>query len=211
VRIRASAVRALEGTTDMLRRHALTFAAAGAALAASPTAALGADRPDVPPVPPALDADPPGPHDTVAARMHAHVHPRLVDQVVAAARTRARLRRETLRPAYRRAADGWSPRRLRAERRQLRRELRRLRAGHDGTGAAIPAGLQAIAACESGGNPRAVDATGTYRGKYQFDLRTWQAVGGSGDPAAAPEAEQDRRAAILLARAGTAPWPVCGG
>jgi hypothetical protein len=194
----------------MLRRHAITLAAAGAALAASQGAALGADDPDVPSAPPALDADPPGPHDTVAARMHAHVRPRLVDQVVGAARTRARLRGEALRPGYRRAVDGWSPRRLRAERRELRREIRRLRPGHAGAGAAIPAGLQAIAACESGGDPRAVDATGTYRGKYQFDLQTWQSVGGSGDPAAAPEAEQDRRAAILYGRAGSAPWPVCG-
>jgi len=70
--------------------------------------------------------------------------------------------------------------------------------------------LQAIAACESGGNPAAIGGGGAYRGKYQFDYGTWASVGGSGDPAAAPEAEQDRRAAILLARSGTSPWPVCG-
>lgn len=195
----------------MLRRHALTLAAASAALAAGPAAALGAEDRDVPSTPPSLDVDPPGPHATVAARMHAHVRPRLVDQVVGAARTRARLRGETLRPGYRRAVDGWSPRRLRSERRELRREIRRLRAGRGGASAAIPAGLEAIAACESGGNPQAVDASGTYRGKYQFDLQTWQSVGGSGDPAAAPEAEQDRRAAVLYGRAGSSPWPVCGG
>ena len=34
--------------------------------------------------------------------------------------------------------------------------------------------------------------------------------GGTGDPAAAPEAEQDRIAAALLAARGTQPWPVCG-
>ena len=51
---------------------------------------------------------------------------------------------------------------------------------------------------------------GTYRGKYQFDFATWASVGGSGDPAAAPEAEQDYRAALLYARAGASPWPVCG-
>ena len=38
-----------------------------------------------------------------------------------------------------------------------------------------------------------------------------RSVGGTGDPAAAPEAEQDRRAAALLARAGSNPWPDCGG
>lgn len=70
--------------------------------------------------------------------------------------------------------------------------------------------LASIAACESGGNPSAVDPSGTYRGKYQFDHGTWASVGGSGDPAAAPEAEQDYRAGLLYARSGAAPWPHCG-
>jgi len=70
--------------------------------------------------------------------------------------------------------------------------------------------LAAIAQCESGGDPTAVSADGQYRGKYQFTRATWERMGGSGDPAAAPEAEQDRRAAALLAQEGTAPWPVCG-
>jgi hypothetical protein len=86
----------------------------------------------------------------------------------------------------------------------------------DETGAAAPssdaaATLQRIAQCESGGNPSAVSADGTYRGKYQFDRQTWRQMGGTGDPADAPEAEQDRIAAQLLAQRGTAPWPVCGG
>ena len=76
--------------------------------------------------------------------------------------------------------------------------------------AATPPHLASIASCESGGNPRAVSANGTYRGKYQFSTSTWAAVGGSGDPAAAPEAEQDRRAAILYAQSGPGQWPVCG-
>jgi hypothetical protein len=71
--------------------------------------------------------------------------------------------------------------------------------------------LAKIAACESGGDPTAISSDGTYRGKYQFTRSTWRAMGGSGDPAAAPEAEQDQRAAALLAAQGTAPWPVCGG
>jgi hypothetical protein len=54
-----------------------------------------------------------------------------------------------------------------------------------------------------------VSADGRYRGKYQFDRATWRALGGSGDPAAAPEAEQDQRAADLLAREGASPWPSC--
>jgi hypothetical protein len=78
--------------------------------------------------------------------------------------------------------------------------------------ASVSAGgtLSAIANCESGGDPGAVSANGTYRGKYQFDASTWASVGGSGDPAAAPEAEQDRRAAILYSQRGSSPWPVCG-
>ena len=69
--------------------------------------------------------------------------------------------------------------------------------------------LNAIAGCESGGDPAAVNAAGYY-GKYQFDLDTWAAVGGTGNPAKASEAEQDYRAAILYSQAGSSPWPVCG-
>lgn len=70
--------------------------------------------------------------------------------------------------------------------------------------------LQRIAACESGGDPTAVSAGGQYRGKYQFSRATWRYMGGTGDPARASEAEQDRLAAKLLAQAGTSPWPNCG-
>jgi soluble lytic murein transglycosylase-like protein len=70
--------------------------------------------------------------------------------------------------------------------------------------------LARIAQCESGGNPAAVSASGTYRGKYQFTYATWRALGGTGDPAKAPEAVQDAMAAKLLALRGTAPWPACG-
>jgi peptidoglycan hydrolase-like protein with peptidoglycan-binding domain len=69
--------------------------------------------------------------------------------------------------------------------------------------------LAKIAACESGGNPAAVSASGVYRGKYQFTVATWTALGGTGDPAQAPEATQDAMAAKLLALRGTAPWPAC--
>jgi hypothetical protein len=80
------------------------------------------------------------------------------------------------------------------------------------TAAAASAGgstLDKIAACESGGDPTAVSADGQYRGKYQFSLATWRKVGGSGDPAEASEAEQDKRAAMLLEQAGPASWPSC--
>jgi TolA-binding protein len=70
--------------------------------------------------------------------------------------------------------------------------------------------LEAIASCESGGDPTAVSSDGSYRGLYQFDYGTWESVGGSGDPAAASAAEQTYRAALLYAQSGSSPWPVCG-
>jgi Transglycosylase-like domain len=76
--------------------------------------------------------------------------------------------------------------------------------------AAVPPHLQAIAQCESGGDPTAIGGGGQFRGKYQFTYATWAAVGGSGDPAQAPEAEQDRRAAMLYETSGPGQWPVCG-
>ena len=90
----------------------------------------------------------------------------------------------------------------------LRRQ-RRKRFAHL-PGGVSRATLEAIAQCESGGDPRAVSAGGTYRGKYQFDYGTWASVGGHGDPAKASEREQDYRAALLYERAGSSPWPVCG-
>jgi peptidoglycan hydrolase-like protein with peptidoglycan-binding domain len=74
----------------------------------------------------------------------------------------------------------------------------------------VPRILRRIAECESGGNPRAVSPGGQYRGKYQFSRATWRGLGGSGDPAAAPEWLQDRMALKLYRQSGTAPWPNCG-
>ena len=131
-------------------------------------------------------------------------------QVLHLARRKARLAHRHVRSAYVRGVQTWSLARLRAERRSLRRDIRELRRTGGAPDVAVPAVLQSIAACESGGNPRAVGGGGAFRGKYQFDYGTWARVGGSGDPAAAPEVEQDRRAALLYARAGASPWPVCG-
>lgn len=91
--------------------------------------------------------------------------------------------------------------RLRRERREAFSSL---------PGGVSQATLDSIGACESGGNPSAVSSDGSYRGKYQFDYGTWESVGGSGDPAAASEQEQDYRAALLYAQSGSSPWPVCG-
>ena len=104
--------------------------------------------------------------------------------------------------------------RVKQKQEQIRQ--RRLERQEAAEAAAVPAEtvasseLEGIAACESGGDPTAVSADGTYRGKYQFSYETWASVGGSGDPAAAPESEQDMRAQMLLDQSGTSPWPVCG-
>jgi hypothetical protein len=92
---------------------------------------------------------------------------------------------------------------------QRKLQAARKRANPESKPVAVPAHLQAIAQCESGGDPTAIGGGGLYRGKYQFSVATWQAVGGSGDPAAAPEAEQDRRAIILYNTSGPGQWPVC--
>jgi uncharacterized protein YabE (DUF348 family) len=66
----------------------------------------------------------------------------------------------------------------------------------------------ALAQCESGGNPRAVNPAGYY-GLYQFSKSTWASVGGSGNPIDASAAEQTARAQALYARGGAGQWG-CG-
>ncbi|MDR7253912.1 hypothetical protein J2X46_002902 [Nocardioides sp. BE266] len=67
----------------------------------------------------------------------------------------------------------------------------------------------ALANCESGGNPNAVNPAGYY-GLYQFDTGTWHSVGGSGLPTSASAAEQTYRAKLLYQQRGRSPWPNCG-
>ena len=67
----------------------------------------------------------------------------------------------------------------------------------------------ALANCESGGNPRAVNPAGYY-GLYQFDMGTWRSVGGSGIPTNASAGEQTYRAKLLYKQRGRSPWPHCG-
>ncbi|MGW4705714.1 ubiquitin-like domain-containing protein, partial [Streptomyces sp. NPDC004285] len=68
----------------------------------------------------------------------------------------------------------------------------------------------ALAACESGGRPNAVDPSGTYGGLYQFDPGTWHSLGGTGTAQDAPAAEQTFRAKKLYVQRGASPWPHCG-
>ncbi|WP_435109626.1 ubiquitin-like domain-containing protein [Nocardiopsis synnemataformans] len=91
-----------------------------------------------------------------------------------------------------------------------------------GTGAAgddaPPAGAaglnwQALARCESGGDPGAVNSAGGYYGLYQFSTTTWASVGGGGLPSDASPAEQTRRAQQLYDSVGgdwRSQWPHCG-
>jgi hypothetical protein len=144
-------------------------------------------------------------------RMAVRAHAQAARRHVRLQRTNAALRGRRADADRRRAVGDWTIDHLVDANRTLRRENRRLRrSGATTAGPATPSHLQGIAACESGGDPTAVDASGTYRGKYQFDRQTWASIGGSGDPAAAPEAEQDRRAATLYAQRGSSPWPTCG-
>ncbi|WP_111767700.1 resuscitation-promoting factor [Nakamurella deserti] len=67
-----------------------------------------------------------------------------------------------------------------------------------------------LAFCESTHNPKAVNAypsrgLPTY-GLFQFDLPTWQSVGGSGNPVDATPEEQIMRAKLLFQSRGLEPW-----
>jgi hypothetical protein len=155
-------------------------------------------------------------HLTVASQMRAE-HTELAQQRLTrkAARLADRLadaRDRGFSPrAFRRRVSDEPPTRLARRVRALRRDLKRAHRAarrESGPAAASPT-LEAIAACESGGNPGTNTGNGFY-GKFQFTIETWRSVGGNGNPAAAGEAEQNKRAAMLYAREGASPWPVCG-
>ena len=177
----------------------------------SPASAQEPAQPVQPAAPPPVQ--PPG--DMQAAAVE-----KLTDKHVYFARRYHRLMGDPLslpeRRALRQEVSQLPPPALRAKTRDLRGDIRSLRRKLDRTlhGGApdvpIPPQLKAIAECESHGNPRAVSAGGTYRGKYQFSFATWRTVGGKGDPADASETEQDRRAALLYRSGGPGHWPVCG-
>ncbi|WP_433180717.1 transglycosylase family protein [Actinoallomurus sp. CA-150999] len=81
-----------------------------------------------------------------------------------------------------------------------------------GTGSAARLNWAALAKCESGGNPRAVNPAGYY-GLYQFNRQSWATVGGSGLPSGASAAEQTYRAQLLYNRVNgrwQGQWPNCG-
>jgi hypothetical protein len=203
-----------------MRPKTTTAVALSSALLALPAAAaLAAEAADPPsPTHAALRA-PVGGHLTVASQMRAEARDNrqraLIPRAMKLARRLAEVRDERFAPRAELARlSGQAPRQILARMRELRREIERerreqRRERREAQTVAAPPVLEAIAACESGGDP-ATDTGNGFYGKYQFTLETWAAVGGSGNPAHASEGEQDRRAAILYAQAGASPWPVCG-
>lgn len=67
----------------------------------------------------------------------------------------------------------------------------------------------AVAQCESGGN-WSINTGNGYYGGLQFKQSTWEANGGSGNPAGASREEQIRVAENVLGSQGIGAWPVCG-
>ena len=198
------------------------LALAGTALALPAGVALAETTDDPPSPAESALAAPFAGHLTMTAQMRAErrevLVERLTPRIIRTERKTARVKGvEFSQRAEKRRLRGNSPRELRKELKQSRRELRRAQsaaataapAGTPATGGAAPPHLEAIAACESGGNYSTNTGNGFY-GAYQFDLQTWQSMGGRGLPSAAPYWEQDIRAKALYWARGDQPWPVCG-
>ena len=80
-----------------------------------------------------------------------------------------------------------------------------------GSGAPVVHGdlLDALARCESGGNPRAVGGGGRYFGAFQFVLSTWRNLGGTGNPIDHSYAVQKSIAAKIPVSAWDTQFPTC--
>lgn len=65
-----------------------------------------------------------------------------------------------------------------------------------------------LAQCESGGN-WSIDTGNSYYGGLQFSQQSWNAVGGTGNPAHASKAEQIQRGEKLRQIQGWGAWPSC--
>lgn len=77
--------------------------------------------------------------------------------------------------------------------------------------------LTTLRHCESSDNYESVSAGGRYRGAYQFDQGTWDAVAArnfpwlaGNDPADTEPWWQDAMARALYAERGASPWGQCG-
>ena len=172
-------------------------------------ALLGAAGAVVAPTAMAVADEPAGP-TAEAATPAAPIHARLAGEPTLRAQMRSH-QHERLVRAYRRLADDPKPGARLWSNGRLRREIKALRTpSATATGGGYAGGqLAAIRQCESHGNYSTNTGNGFY-GAYQFTQSSWEAVGGTGNPAAASPAEQDKRAAMLMARSGPQNWPVCG-
>jgi hypothetical protein len=198
------------------------LALAGTAMALPAGVALAETTDDPPSPAESALAAPFAGHLSMNAQMRAERREMLVERltprIIRTERKTARVKGADFSPrTQQRRLRGSSPKELRGELGKSRRELRRAEraaakaeSGQATAAAgAAPGHLQAIAACESGGNYSTNTGNGFY-GAYQFTQSTWESVGGTGNPAAASPAEQDKRAAMLYAQQGSSPWPVCG-
>ena len=174
----------------------------------------GRGAPDAPAAPaPAAGARPARAPATLGAQMRAAARPR--------SRARRPPRAHAVRASHghraapqlpRTSVATWSPQRLRARAtdapprrpRAARRAPPRRAATAGGRSVASP-GAAGDRRLRVGRQPRGPSPATASTGQVPVHLQTWASVGGTGNPAAAPEAEQDRRAAKLYARAGAAP------
>lgn len=151
--------------------------------------------------------------ERIAFRTERHADPRLAQGTEVVARAgRTGLRRVTYRL---RTVDGVreKPRRIDVEvLRHPRKQI--IRVGTRPLPRSVPGAdhlnWTALARCESGGRPYAVDSSGRHGGLYQFDTGTWQNLGGAGRPQDAAPQEQTYRAKKLYVSQGASPWPYCG-
>lgn len=193
-----------------MRLRTLGAACASCAVAASTSTAVAQSPADVAAPAATQPVRPPGDMSVAAKRQLVERH------MFMAGKLRGDPLSRTDRGRKRDALHSFSLPRLRVSNRRVTRDVRKAREDvrdrrfGGAPNVAIPPALESIAQCESHGNPRAISPGGTYRGKYQFSFSTWASVGGEGDPAAASETEQDRRAAVLYRTGGPGHWPVCG-
>ena len=130
----------------------------------------------------------------------------LVRTNVRLARREARLSDDRLRKGYTRRVRDDAVSVIRDRNQRLRKRITRLERR---AGSTASAPLQAIAACESGGDPSTNTGNGFY-GKYQFTTSTWaeRRRHGQSRRRLRGRAGPPRRDALRADR--RSPWPVCG-
>ncbi len=200
------------------------LALAGTALALPAGVAL-ADTNDDPPSPTesALAAPFAG-HLSMNAQMRAErrevLVERLTPQVIRTERKTARVKGVKFeRRAHERRLRGDSPAELRDEAAptaaascaSAKRAAAAAETGQAAAAGAAPAAPRGHRGLRVRRQPSAVEhRQRVLRRSTSSTRRHGQSVGGTGNPAAASEAEQDARAAMLYAQPGSSPWPVCG-